>query len=68
MHATLQPSVTMITDISGVFGFAPSLSYRINDNLIVGATYLAIAGTRKAGLGSFRAHDMLQLRVTGQFN
>ena len=68
MHATLQPSLTMITDISGVFGFAPSLNYRINDNLIVGATYLAVAGTRKAGLGTFRAHDMLQLRVTGQFN
>jgi hypothetical protein len=68
MHATLQPGITMITDISGAFGFAPAVSYRINDNLIVGATYLAIAGSRKAGLGTFRAHDMLQLRVTGQFN
>jgi hypothetical protein len=68
MHATLQPSLTMITDISGVFGFAPAVSYRINDNLIVGATYLAVAATRKAGLGAFRAHDMLQLRVSAQFN
>jgi hypothetical protein len=68
MHAKLQPSVTMITDVSGVFGFAPAISYRLSDNLIVGATYLAVAASRKAGLGSFRAHDMLQLRVTGQFN
>jgi hypothetical protein len=68
MHGKLQPGVTMITDISGVFGFAPSITYRITDNLLVGATYLAVAGDRKAGLGVFRAHDMLQLRVTGQFN
>jgi hypothetical protein len=68
MHAKLEPSLTQITDISGSFGFAPALSYRINDNLIVGATYLAICGPRKANLGTFRAHDMLQLRVTGQFN
>jgi hypothetical protein len=68
MHGTLQLGATIITDVSGVFGFAPSISYRINDNLIVGATYLAVAGNRKAGLGTFRAHDMLQLRVTGQFN
>jgi hypothetical protein len=68
LHGKLLPQVTMITDISGVFGFAPSVTYRITDNLLVGATYLAIAGDRKAGLGVFRAHDMLQLRVTGQFN
>ncbi len=68
MHGKLEPGLTMITDISGAFAFGPSLSYRINDNLIVGATYLAIEGSRKAGIGTFRAHDMLQLRVTGQFN
>jgi len=68
MHGKLQPGVTMITDISGVFGFAPAVSYRITDNLLVGATYLAVTGNRKAGLGVFRAHDMLQFRVTGQFN
>ena len=69
MHATLQPSLTMITDISGIFGFAPSITYRINDNLLVGLNYLAIESAgRKSGLATFRAHDMLQLRVTGQFN
>ena len=68
MHAKLEPALTMITDISGVFGFAPSVSYRITDNLIVGGTYLGITGARKSGLGNFRAHDMLQVRVTGQFN
>ena len=68
MHGKLEPGATIITDISGVFGFAPSVNYRITDNLLVGATYLAVAGDRKAGLGVFRAHDMVQLRVTGQFN
>jgi hypothetical protein len=68
MHAKLEPGLTMIADVSGAFGFAPAVSYRLNDNLIVGATYLAIAGSRKAGIGTFRGHDMLQLRVTGQFN
>jgi hypothetical protein len=69
MHGKLQPRVTIITDISGIFGFAPSLVYRITDNLLVSASYLAIeSASRKAGLGTFRAHDMLQLRVTAQLN
>jgi len=68
MHGSLQPRIVLITDISGIFGFAPSLTYRLTDNLLLSATYLAIEATRKAGLGTFRAHDMLQLRVTAQLN
>jgi hypothetical protein len=69
MHGKLSPRITVITDISGIFAFAPSLIYRINDNLLLSATYLAIESTgRKAGIGTFRGHDMLQLRVTAQLN
>jgi hypothetical protein len=69
MHGKLNPRITVIADISGIFGFAPSLVYRITDNLLVSASYLAIESTgRKAGLATFRAHDMLQLRVTAQLN
>jgi hypothetical protein len=40
----------------------------VTDNFLLGASYLAIAATRKAGLGTFRAHDMVQLRATVQLN
>ena len=69
MHGKLTPGITMITDVSGIFGFAPSISYRVTDNLILGLNYLGIESAgRKSGLATFRAHDMLQFRVTGQFN
>jgi hypothetical protein len=69
LHGTLSPRLTIITDVSGIFGFAPSVTYRITDNLLVSATYLGIESTgRKAGLATFRAHDMVQLRVTAQLN
>ena len=68
MHGLLEPQLTIITDVSGIFGFAPTVSYRVTDNLLLGMTYLGIEASRKAGLGTFRAHDMLQFRVTGQFN
>jgi hypothetical protein len=68
-HGRLEPQVTVITDVSGIFGFAPTASFRITDNLLLSATYLAIeSANRKSGLATFRNHDMLQLRVTGQFN
>ena len=69
MHGKLSPRVTVITDISGVFGFSPSVVYRITDNLLLGMNYLAIESTnRKSGLATFRGHDMVQLRVTAQLN
>ena len=69
LHGTLQPRLTIITDVSGIFGFAPSITYRINDNLLLGFNYLAIESTgRRAGLATFRAHDMVQFRVTAQLN
>jgi hypothetical protein len=69
LHGTLQPRLTIITDVSGIFGFSPSITYRINDNLLLGFNYLAIESTgRRAGLATFRAHDMVQFRVTAQLN
>jgi hypothetical protein len=69
LHGKLTPRITVITDVSGIFGFAPSVVYRVTDNLLLSMNYLAIESTgRKSGLATFRAHDMLQLRVTAQLN
>jgi hypothetical protein len=68
MHGRLSPRVVIITDVSGIFAFAPTATYRISDSFLVGATYIAIAASRKAALATFRAHDMVQLRVTYQLN
>ena len=68
MHGRLEPRLVAILDVSGIFAFAPSVTYRLTDNLILGANYVAIEASRRAGLGTFRGHDMLQLRVTAQLN
>ncbi len=69
MHGKLEPGLTFIADISGMFTVNPSISYRLSDNVLLGANYIAIQTTgRKAGIGTFRAHDMLQLRMTLQLN
>jgi hypothetical protein len=68
MHGKLSPRLTLITDVSGIFAFQPTVTYRVSDNFLLGATYVAIATNRKAGPGVFRAHDMLQLRATVQLN
>jgi hypothetical protein len=68
MHGRLSPRVVAILDISGIYAFAPSLNYRVNDNLLLGATWLTISGKRRAGLGTFRSSDMVQVRMTFQIN
>ena len=68
MHGRLTPRAIIITDVTGVFGFAPSVTYRFKDYLLGSVQYLAIAASRRAGLGTFRGHDMVQLRLTYQLN
>lgn len=68
MHGKLSPRVAIITDVSGIFAFQPTVTYRVTDNFLFSATYLAIAASRKALIGTFRAHDMIQLRATVQLN
>lgn len=68
MHGKLSPRIAVITDISGILAFQPTVTYRGTDNFLFSATYLAIAASRKALLGTFRAHDMIQLRATVQLN
>ena len=68
LHGKLSPRIVIITDVSGIFAFQPSFTYRVNDNFILGATYSAIATNRKNGPGVFRSHDMVQLRATVQLN
>lgn len=68
MHGKLSPRLVIITDISGIFVFQPQLTWRVTDNFLLTGTYIAIAASRKAGPGVFRAHDMVQLRATVQLN
>jgi hypothetical protein len=68
MHGKLEPRLVIITDISGIFGFAPTATYRFTDSFLGTVTFLAIEGSRKAGLATFREHDMVQLRLTYQLN
>ena len=69
LHGRLNTRLVAIADISGIFGFAPQMTYRFTDNLLGQVNYLNIyAPSRKAGLGTFRAHDMVQMRLTAQLN
>lgn len=67
-HGKLTPRLTFIADVSGIFVFQPTATYRVNDNVLLTATWVGIEASRKAGPGTFRAHDMMQLRVTFQLN
>ena len=67
MFGKLQPRVTMILALDGVYAFVPAMTYRVNDNLLLGANWVVIEG-RRAGLGTFRASDMVQVRATFQIN
>lgn len=68
MHGALEPRIVIITDPSGIFAFNPSATYRVSDNFLVTLAYLAIEGSRKTGLATFREHDMAEFRVTYQLN
>ena len=68
MHGRLEPRLVVLAWASGIFGFQPMLTYRINDNLLLSGTYVAIESSRRAILGTFRAHDMVQIRMTLQLN
>jgi len=68
LHGQLEPQLTFIAGVHGYYAVQPTVTYRLTDNVLLGATYSMIAGAYKGGLGTFRSHDMVQLRVTGQFN
>ena len=68
MHGRLSPRWVIIADVSGIFATSLSTTYRITDNFLASATYLAIEAPRKANLGNFRGHDMVQFRLTYQLN
>ncbi|HXJ32786.1 MAG TPA: hypothetical protein VMS22_02000 [Candidatus Eisenbacteria bacterium] len=68
MHGRITPQFTFIADVNGYYALQPTLTYRINDNVLANVTYSMIAGSWTGSLGSFRQHDMLSLRMTMQFN
>lgn len=64
MHGRLSPRLVAILDPSGIFGFQAALTYRITDNFLFQPSLLAIAGSRRTGLASFRDKDQFQVRLT----
>jgi len=68
LHGRLEPRLVAILDVTGIFGFSPSVVYRLTDNVLLSANYVAIESSRRAGLGTFRGHDILQLKVQAQLN
>src|SRR5207249_558407 len=68
LHGKLEPRLVAILDVSGIFAFNPSLVYRLTDNVLLSADYVAIEISRRAGLGTFRGHDILQFKVQAQLN
>jgi hypothetical protein len=68
LHGRLTPRMVIITDVHGAFAFAPSAIYRFSDSFLASMQYLAIEGSRRAGIATFRGHDMVQLRLTYQLN
>jgi hypothetical protein len=69
LHGRLTPRLVAIVDVSGMYAFEPSMIYRFTDNLLGQVTYAGIwSPARKSGIGTFRAHDMVQFRLTAQLN
>jgi hypothetical protein len=68
MHGRLAPRMIMLLDVSGIFVFAPSVTYRFTDYLLGTATFAAVEASRKYGPGVFRDRDQFQLRLTYQLN
>ena len=68
LHGKLEPHLVAILDVSGIFGFNPGLVYRLTDDVLLSTNYVAIESSRRAGLGTFRGHDILQFKVQAQLN
>ena len=68
LHGKLEPRVVAILDPSGIFGLQAGAVYRLTDNILFSPNFLAVAGSRRTGLATFRDRDQFQLRVTYQLN
>ena len=68
MHGKLSPRIVGILYTTGIYAFAPDITYRITDNLLFDLRYMGITAERRSNLATFREHDQLQLRLTFQLN
>ena len=68
LHGRLEPRLVSILDPSGIFGFQTSITYRFTDYLLGNLTFVAIEGSRKAGLAVFRDRDQVQMKMIYQLN
>ena len=68
VHGKLEPRIVGILDPSGIFGFQFGATYRLRDYLPFNPSFLAVAGSRRTGLATFRDRDQFQLRLTYLLN
>jgi len=68
VHGKLEPRIVGILDPSGIFGFQFGATYRLRDYLLFNPSFLAVAGSRRTGLATFRDRDQFQLRLTYLLN
>ena len=68
LHGRLEPRIVSILDPSGIFGFQTSITYRFTDYLLGNVTFVAVEGSRKAGLAVFRDRDQVQMKMIYQLN
>ncbi len=68
MHGKLTPRIVILMYTSGIYAFAPDITYRLTDNLLFDLRYMGITAERRSGLATFREHDQVQLRLTFQLN
>ena len=68
LHGRLEPRIVSILDPSGIFGFQTSFTYRFTDYLLGNVTFVAVEGSRKAGLAVFRDRDQVQMKMIYQLN
>jgi hypothetical protein len=68
LHGKLTPRIVAILYTSGMYAFAPDITYRVSDNLLFDLRYFGITAERRSNIATFREHDQLQLRLTFQLN
>jgi len=68
MHGRLNPSITMIVGLNGVYALPVGLNYRFSDSLIFDLKYVLLGGNFNFPFGYFRDRSQLSARMTVLLN
>jgi hypothetical protein len=68
MHGRLNPSLTMIVGLNGVYALPVGLNYRFSDSLIFDLKYVLLGGNFNFPFGYFRDRSQLSARMTVLLN